>query len=165
MLQPKARFPVTGITPNGDTGHRSEPLTRLKIVTLGRVVRLRHGGLMTSVAEIHQPEVESPVEIQVPAPFGRQPEPARPMFADSLLESTGFQRRRRGVAAILSFFVQCLLLGVVLVIPLMFTEALPRQQLLAFLVAPTPPPPPPPPAAPAAKVIRQVESDLISNGE
>jgi protein TonB len=121
---------------------------------------------MTTLTEIHEPEVETPVEIRVPAPeFVRQPETARPMFADSLLETSGFQRRRRGVSAILSFAIQCLLLGVVLIIPLMFTEALPRQQLLSFLVAPAPPPPPPPAAAPAAKVIRQVESDLISNGE
>src|SRR5436305_243410 len=121
---------------------------------------------MMNVTEVHEPEVETPVEIPEPAPqWVRQPESARPMFADSLLEATGFQRRRRGVAAVLSFVIQCLLIGVALVIPLMFTEALPRQQLLAFLVAPTPPPPPPPAAAPAPKVIRQIESDLIANGQ
>jgi protein TonB len=45
----------------------------------------------------------------------------------------------------------------------MFTEALPRQQLLTFLVAPPPPPPPPPPAAAetAATVIKTVQSDLM----
>jgi protein TonB len=84
------------------------------------------------------------------------------MFADSLLETDARQRRRRGVAAVMSFILQCLLLGTLLIVPLMFTEALPNQQLLSFLVAPSPPPPPPPPAASAAaKVVRQVESDLM----
>ena len=58
--------------------------------------------------------------------------------------------------------LQCLMLGTALIIPLMFTEALPKAQLLTFLVAPPPPPPPPPPAAPApAQVIRRVESDIM----
>ena len=58
--------------------------------------------------------------------------------------------------------LQSLLLGTVLIIPLMFTEALPKQQLLTFLVAPPPPPPPPPPAAAApAQVVRRIESDLM----
>jgi protein TonB len=47
-------------------------------------------------------------------------------------------------------------------LPLMFTEALPKGQLLTFLVAPPPPPPPPPPAAPAVKVVR--ETDIANNG-
>jgi len=48
--------------------------------------------------------------------------------------------------------------------PLMFTEALPKQQLLSFLVAPPPPPPPPPPAAAeaASRVIQRVSE--ISDG-
>jgi protein TonB len=98
--------------------------------------------------------------LEVEVPQVRVPE--RQMFADSLLETSGLQRRRRGTAAVLSFILQCLLLGVVLIVPLMFTEALPRQQLLSFLVAPPPPPPPPPPAASGAvaKVVR-VESDLM----
>jgi protein TonB len=47
-------------------------------------------------------------------------------------------------------------------LPLMFTEALPKGQLLTFLVAPPPPPPPPPPAAPAVKVVR--ETDVTNSG-
>jgi protein TonB len=45
----------------------------------------------------------------------------------------------------------------------MFTEALPKQQLLSFLVAPPPPPPPPPPAAAAApKIVQRIESELLN---
>jgi protein TonB len=87
-----------------------------------------------------------------------------PLFADVLLEM-GDQRPRRTLATFLSFVVQCSLLGGMLLVPLMYTETLPRQQLLSFLVAPPPPPPPPPPAAAAASpVVRRVESELL-NGQ
>ena len=48
-------------------------------------------------------------------------------------------------------------------VPLMFTDVLPQQQLLTFLMAPPPPPPPPPPASvAAAKVVRVAESDILN---
>jgi protein TonB len=61
--------------------------------------------------------------------------------------------------------LQVLLVGVLILIPLIYTEALPKQQLMTFLVAPPPPPPPPPPpAAVPIKVVKQIQSDL-SNGQ
>jgi len=89
----------------------------------------------------------------------------RPMFADSLLDSGKPEKDRRRFATAFSFTFQCLLIGILLVIPLMFTEDLPRQQLLTLLVAPPPPPPPPPPAAAVAKVVRQIQSDLLTSGQ
>ena len=50
---------------------------------------------------------------------------------------------------IITFVIQCLLIGVAILIPLIYTEVLPSTQLTSFLVAPPPPPPPPPPAAAA----------------
>jgi len=44
----------------------------------------------------------------------------------------------------------------------MFTESLPTQQLITFLVAPPPPPPPPAPAAPTVKV---VQTDVLNSGQ
>lgn len=87
------------------------------------------------------------------------------LFEDSLLESSSGQRQRRTWATFLSFLLQCLLVGVVILIPLWFTDVLPKQQLLTFLEAP-PPPPPPPPAAPAASTVKvvKVTSD-IANGQ
>ncbi|MBZ5665394.1 MAG: energy transducer TonB [Acidobacteriia bacterium] len=80
-----------------------------------------------------------------------------------MLETSSVQRRRRTLSAALSFVVQCLLLGVLLIVPLMYTDVLPQQQLLTFLMAPPPPPPPPPPASvAAAKVVRVVESDILN---
>ena len=87
------------------------------------------------------------------------------MFEDSLLESGGRNSRlhRRGPwATLVSFVIQIALVGVLVLIPLIYTEALPKQQLMGYLVAPPPPPPPPPPpaAAPVVKVVRpQTEID------
>lgn len=89
----------------------------------------------------------------------------RAIFSDSLLEF-GQQRRRRAFATTASFIFNCVAIGVMLIMPLVFTEDLPKAQLLTFLVAPPPPPPPPPPAAEQAqRVVRQVETDMLSTGE
>src|SRR3954465_2898840 len=69
------------------------------------------------------------------------------MFEDSLVESGGRLKTRRGVTTTLSFVLQIVALGIMILIPLIYTEALPKGQLTTFLVAPPPPPPPPPPAA------------------
>jgi protein TonB len=89
---------------------------------------------------------------------------ARPLFADSLLESGGVNHGRRTAATLISFIIQCSILSFLIILPLMFTEALPKQQLLSFLVAPPPPPPPPPPASAAPKVVQRVQSELL-NGQ
>ncbi len=89
------------------------------------------------------------------------------MFEDSLLESGGrFRSGKRSATTVLSFVLQAFLLGILILIPLIYTEALPKQQLMTFLVAPPPPPPPPPPPAAAVpvKVVRQVQSDIV-NGQ
>jgi protein TonB len=86
------------------------------------------------------------------------------MFEDSLLESGG-RRRRSPWATLVSFLLQGLLIGVLVLIPLIYTEALPKQQLMGYLVAPPPPPPPPPPAA-AVQVVRAAKPVTeIDNGQ
>src|ERR671924_2322342 len=86
------------------------------------------------------------------------------MFEDSLIESGGKLRTKRGMTTTLSFVLQVALIGVLVLIPLLFTEALPKTQLMTFLVAPPPPPPPPPPAAAPVKVVKQIQTELI-NGQ
>jgi len=83
------------------------------------------------------------------------------MFEDSLLESGGKLKKRNPWTTLFSFLLQVGLVGVMILIPLIYTEALPKQQLMTFLVAPPPPPPPPPPpaAAPVVKV-QKVVSEL-----
>jgi protein TonB len=90
------------------------------------------------------------------------------MFEDSLLESGGKNSRlkRQGPwATLFSFVLQTLLIGVLVLIPLIYTEALPKQQLMGYLVAPPPPPPPPPPpaAAPVVKIAKPVSE--LDNGQ
>src|SRR5271165_6970979 len=86
------------------------------------------------------------------------------MFEDSLVESGGRLKTRRGATTAISFVLQILLIGVLVLLPLIFTEALPKQQLMTFLVAPPPPPPPPPPAAAPVKVVKVIQTDIV-NGE
>jgi len=87
------------------------------------------------------------------------------MFEDSLIESGGRRGGKRGATTLLSFVLQAILLGILILIPLIYTEALPKQQLMTFLVAPPPPPPPPPPpAAQQIKVVKQIVSE-INNGQ
>ena len=88
------------------------------------------------------------------------------MFEDSLVESGGKLKSKQGATTVVSFVLQILLIGVLVLLPLVFTEALPKQQLMTFLVAPPPPPPPPPPpaATPEIKVVKKVTTEL-DNGE
>lgn len=126
-----------------------------------------------STIEIHEPEVSNVAVASRPA-AARLPRKelvlgpsvaARPMFSDSVLEF-GVQRKRKFLATTTSFVLNCLAIGVMLALPLAFTEELPKAQLLTFLVAPPPPPPPPPPAAAQVqKVMKQIQTDVLSTGQ
>lgn len=123
-----------------------------------------------STTDIHEPEVREikptrPAAAILPrtelATAGFAP---RVMFSDSLLEF-GVARQRKAWATTASFIFNCLAIGLMLIVPLLFTEDLPKAQLLTFLVAPPPPPPPPPPAAAVERVIRQIQTDVLSTGQ
>src|ERR1700733_8612160 len=83
------------------------------------------------------------------------------MFEDSLLESGGRLKTKRGRTTAFAILLEVAAIIVMVLIPLIFTEALPKQQLMTFLVAPPPPPPPPPPAAAPVKNLRQVYTDIL----
>jgi protein TonB len=84
------------------------------------------------------------------------------MFEDSLLESGGRLKTRRGRTTTFAIILEIAMIGVMVLIPLIFTEALPKQQLMTFLVAPPPPPPPPPPAAAPVKIVKQIQTDIVN---
>jgi protein TonB len=86
------------------------------------------------------------------------------MFEDSLVESGGKLKTRRGATTFLSFILEFLFLGILVLLPLIFTEALPTKQLMTMLTAPPPPPPPPPPPAAAPVIVKKVQSEL-DNGQ
>ena len=85
------------------------------------------------------------------------------MFEDSLIESGNKLKTKRLGTTILSFLLQVGLIGILILIPLIYTDALPKGNLMTFLVAPPPPPPPPPPPAAAVKVVK-IQSEVI-NGQ
>jgi len=85
------------------------------------------------------------------------------MFEDSLMESGGMIRTNQKMTTAISTLFQLALFGFLMLLPLIFTEALPNAQLTTWLVAPPPPPPPPPPAAPQIQHVQKV-SEII-NGE
>ena len=86
------------------------------------------------------------------------------MFEDSLLESGNrFRKGRRRATTVVSFLVQGLIVGILVLLPLFYTQALPTQQLMTMLVAPPPPPPPPPPAAAAAARAVRPEPQVNTN--
>jgi protein TonB len=84
------------------------------------------------------------------------------MFEDSLLESGGRLKTKRGRTTTFAIILEIALIGFMVLLPLIFTEALPKQQLMTFLVAPPPPPPPPPPAAAPVHVVKQVQTDIVN---
>jgi periplasmic protein TonB len=84
------------------------------------------------------------------------------MFEDSLLESGGRLKTKRGRTTTFAIILEIGLIGIMVLLPLIFTEALPKQQLMTFLVAPPPPPPPPPPAAAPVKIVKQIQTDIVN---
>ena len=60
------------------------------------------------------------------------------MFEDSLLESANRFRTRRGATTAFSVVLQSAVLGALVLLPLIYTEALPRIQMLGTLPAPPP---------------------------
>ena len=86
------------------------------------------------------------------------------MFEDSLIESGNKLKTKRLGTTILSFLLQVGLILILILIPLIYTDALPKGNLMTFLVAPPPPPPPPPPPAAAAVKVVKIQSEVI-NGQ
>jgi periplasmic protein TonB len=84
------------------------------------------------------------------------------MFEDSLIESGNKLKTKRGLTTSFTFIMEIILVGVMVLIPLLFTEALPKAQLLTGLVAPPPPPPPPPPPAAVVKVVK-IQTNMIND--
>jgi protein TonB len=86
------------------------------------------------------------------------------MFEDSLIESGGRLKTRRGWTSGFAFLLEAALIGFMVLLPLLFTDALPKAQLLGFVMTAPPPPPPPPPPAAIVHVVKQVQTDII-NGQ
>ena len=81
------------------------------------------------------------------------------MFADSLLESN-LSRTHRGWTTLASFAMQTLGVAILLMLPLLYTEGLPKLHLLS-VSAPIGPPPGPPPVAQRHSTTLVRQSNMI----
>jgi protein TonB len=72
------------------------------------------------------------------------------MFDQTFVDGVG--KTNKSWTVTLSFAMEFLAIGVMILVPLIWTEALPKASLTSFLTAPAPPPPPPPPPPPAQVV-------------
>jgi protein TonB len=86
------------------------------------------------------------------------------MFDDLVISSANPKKTNKPWTVALSVLVQSAIVIFMILIPLIYTEALPKQLLTTFLVAPAPPPPPPPPAAAVTRIVKPV-ARLIQQGK
>ncbi|HXW61082.1 MAG TPA: energy transducer TonB [Candidatus Acidoferrales bacterium] len=76
------------------------------------------------------------------------------MFDQLVVSSAHGSKTNKPWTVAMSAIVQAVIVGILILIPLIYTEALPKGFMNTFLVAPAPPPPPPPPAAPVQHIVR-----------
>lgn len=76
------------------------------------------------------------------------------MFDQLVVSSAHGSKTNKPWTVAMSAIVQGVIVGILILIPLIYTEALPKGFMNTFLVAPAPPPPPPPPAAPVKTIVR-----------
>ena len=59
------------------------------------------------------------------------------MFEQTFVDEIG--KTNKSWTVVVSFIAQCLMIGIFILVPLIYTDTLPRTQLTSFLVAPPPP--------------------------
>ena len=74
---------------------------------------------------------------------------------DQMIVSCTRKHRRNPWAYFISMTIQILVIGVMILVPLLYTEALPTQAFVSWVAAPPPPPPPPAPKV-APRVVKKV---------
>jgi protein TonB len=87
---------------------------------------------------------------------------------DELVESSVVRKKtNKGWAIVVSTVFQVTVLIVLVLIPLIYTQALPKAMLSTLLIAPPPPPPPPPPPQEITQVQKVIKQPprLITQGK
>src|SRR6202158_203492 len=87
------------------------------------------------------------------------------MFADLVVSSPNPTKTNKPWTVVVSMLFQVVFLGILILIPLIYTEALPKTMMSMMLVAPPPPPPPPPPPAAAQIVHVKPQVHLMDAGK
>jgi protein TonB len=80
------------------------------------------------------------------------------MFEDLVVSGASTMKTNKPWTVALSLLFEIVFFGILILIPLIYTEALPKAMLATMIVAPPPPPPPPPP--PAATQIVKVKPQV-----
>ena len=87
------------------------------------------------------------------------------MFEEMVVSSAKGKKTNKPWTVFISMVLQVFLLAVLILIPLIYTEALPKTLMSSILLAPPPPPPPPPPPAPVQVVHVKPTAHLMEAGK
>jgi protein TonB len=87
------------------------------------------------------------------------------MFEEMVVSSPNPKKTNKRWTVIVSMVFQVAFLSILILIPLIYTEALPKTMMATMLTAPPPPPPPPPPPAPAQIVRVKPQAHLMDAGK
>ena len=83
------------------------------------------------------------------------------MFADYISDNAWANRSHRGWTALASFAAQALAIAGLLVLPLFYTQAMPRLALLGSVIAPAPPPAPGGARAARSEVVTNLDEHAL----
>jgi protein TonB len=86
------------------------------------------------------------------------------MFEEMVVSTSTNKKTNKPWTVVISMVFQVLFLAILILIPLIYTEALPKTLMSSILLAPPPPPPPPPPPAPV-QVIHKPVQHLMDAGK
>src|SRR5437660_5211336 len=87
------------------------------------------------------------------------------MFEAMVVSSPHPTKMKKPLTVLLSAVFQTAFLGILILIPLIYTEALPKAMMATMLTAPPPPPPPPPPPAAVQVVHVKPQVHLMDAGK
>jgi len=87
------------------------------------------------------------------------------MFEEMVVSSPNPKKTNKPWTVFVSMLFQVAFLSILILIPLIYTEALPKTMMATMLTAPPPPPPPPPPPAAAQVVHVKPQAHLMDAGK
>jgi protein TonB len=87
------------------------------------------------------------------------------MFEEMVVSSPHPKKTNKPWTVVVSMILQTAFLGILILIPLIYTEALPKAMMATMLTAPPPPPPPPPPPAAVQVVHVKPQAHLMDAGK
>src|SRR5690349_551322 len=87
------------------------------------------------------------------------------MFEEMVISSPNPKKTNKGWTVVVSTVFQVGFLAILILIPLIYTEALPKTMMATMLMAPPPPPPPPPPPAAVQVVHVKPQAHLMDAGK